>query len=472
MHRRSPANEVGIGRQRWLRDTNRARCSFRNASRRPPSAQHRDVTTQDGRRRRPANTHHPARRGLRGFGYFRRLGPGFVTGAADDDPAGIGTYSQVGAVFRFDLLWTAVISLPLASAVQETAARLGLASGRGLMALIRRRFARPVLWFAAALVVGANAFNIGADLGSMAEAFRLLMPLPFALLVITFAGVILLLEVFVSYERYSLILRWLALSIFAYVIELLVVNVSWSDVASGLVPSFQPTLASVEALVAIFGTTISPYLFVWQAGEEVEERRAHHIRRVDAPELRRMRIDVVSGMAAGVLVMFSIMVSAASTLGVHGANDVQTAAEAARALEPIAGRFASLLFAAGIVGTGLLAIPTLAGSAAYALAETFGWREGLGRKPKEAPGFYGVIGGAIVVGLSINFLGIDPIRALYVSAILNGLAAPPLILLMLILANGRSRRHRSGWLSNALMVAALLVMTASAVAYVVGSLVG
>jgi NRAMP (natural resistance-associated macrophage protein)-like metal ion transporter len=430
------------------------------------------VTTQDGRRRRPENTHHPARRGLRGFGYFRRLGPGFVTGAADDDPAGIGTYSQVGAVFRFDLLWTALISLPLASAVQETAARLGLASGRGLMALIRMRFARPILWFAAALVVGANAFNIGADLGSMAEAFRLLIPLPFALLVITFAGVIALLEVFVSYERYSLILRWLALSIFAYVIELLVVNVSWSDVAAGLVPSFQPTLASVEALVAIFGTTISPYLFVWQAGEEVEERRAHHIRRVDAPELRRMRIDVVSGMAAGVLVMFSIMVSAASTLGVDGANDVQTAAEAARALEPIAGRFASLLFAAGIVGTGLLAIPTLAGSAAYALAETFGWREGLGRKPKEAPGFYGVIGGAIVVGLSINFLGIDPIRALYVSAILNGLAAPPLILLMLILANERSRRHRSGWLSNALMVAALLVMTASAVAYVVGSLVG
>jgi Mn2+/Fe2+ NRAMP family transporter len=340
------------------------------------------------------------------------------------------------------------------------------------MALIRMRFARPILWFAAALVVGANAFNIGADLGSMAEAFRLLIPLPFALLVITFAGVIALLEVFVSYERYSLILRWLALSIFAYVIELLVVNVSWSDVAAGLVPSFQPTLASVEALVAIFGTTISPYLFVWQAGEEVEERRAHHIRRVDAPELRRMRIDVVSGMAAGVLVMFSIMVSAASTLGVDGANDVQTAAEAARALEPIAGRFASLLFAAGIVGTGLLAIPTLAGSAAYALAETFRWREGLGRKPKEAPGFYGVIGGAIVVGLSINFLGIDPIRALYVSAILNGLAAPPLILLMLILANERSRRHRSGWLSNALMVAALLVMTASAVAYVVGSLVG
>lgn len=286
------------------------------------------------------------------------------------------------------------------------------------------------------------------------------------------AGVTLLLEVFVSYERYSLILRWLALSIFAYVVELLFVNVSWSEVAAGLIPSFQPTLASVEALVAIFGTTISPYLFVWQAGEEVEERKAHHIGRVDARQLRRMRVDVLSGMSAGVLVMFSIMVSAASTLGAHGINDVQTAAQAAQALEPIAGRFASLLFAGGIVGTGLLAIPTLAGSAAYALAETFDWREGLGRKPRQAPGFYGVIGGAIVIGLAINFLGIDPIRALYVSAILNGLAAPPLILLMLILANSKASRHRSGWLSNTLMVAALLVMTASAVAYVVGSLIG
>ena len=203
------------------------------------------------------------------------------------------------------------------------------------MALIRRRFARPVLWVAAALVVGANAFNIGADLGSMAESFRLLIPVPFALLVISFAGVILLLEVFVSYERYSLILRWLALSIFAYVVELLFVHVSWSDVAAGLIPSFQPTVASVEALVAIFGTTISPYLFVWQAGEEVEERKAHHIRRVDARQLRRMRIDVVSGMSAGVLVMFSIMVSAASTLGAHGATDVQTAAQAAEVMAPI-----------------------------------------------------------------------------------------------------------------------------------------
>jgi NRAMP (natural resistance-associated macrophage protein)-like metal ion transporter len=226
------------------------------------------------RRRRSVDHDHPFRARLRGFGYFRRLGPGFVTGAADDDPAGIGTYSHVGAAFRFDLVWTALVSLPLASAVQETAARLGLVSGRGLMSLIKDRFTRPVLWLATVLVVGANTFNIGADLGSMAEAFRLLVSVPFALVVVATAVVILLLEGFVSYDRYSLILRWLALSIFAYVLELFVVNVDWPQVLAGLIPTFQPTLASIAALVAIFGTTISPYLFVWQAGEEVEERKA------------------------------------------------------------------------------------------------------------------------------------------------------------------------------------------------------
>jgi Mn2+/Fe2+ NRAMP family transporter len=233
-------------------------------------------------------------------------------------------------------------------------------------------------------------------------------------------------------------------------------------------PASTPTLASVEALV-IFGTTISPYLFVWQ---EVEERKAGRIGRVDASQIRAMCVDVVSGLSAGVLVMFAIMVSSAATLGTHGSQDVQTAAEAARALEPIEGRFASALFAAGIGGPGLLAIPTLAGSAAYALAETFGWREGLGRKPKEAPGFDGVLGAAIGIGLGLNFVGIDPIRALYASAILNGLAAPPLILLMLILSRSRGAEPRSGRLSDALMVIALLVMSASAAVYLIGSFVG
>jgi NRAMP (natural resistance-associated macrophage protein)-like metal ion transporter len=415
-------------------------------------------------------THHS---GLHGFGYFRRLGPGFVTGAADDDPAGIGTYSQVGSSFRFDLVWTAPISLPLASAVQETAARLGLATGRGLVELIKERFPRPLMWLAVVLVATANTFNIGADLGSMAAAFQLLVPLPFAVLVIATASLIVVLEVFVSYERYSLILRWLALSILAYVVELFVVQVDWSQVARGLIPTFQTGRGFVEALVAIFGTTISPYLFVWQAGEEVEERKAHRIRRVDAAELRLMRIDVITGMAAGILVMFAIMVTSASTLGAHHAGQIQTAEQAARALEPLAGRFASLLFAAGIVGTGVLAIPTLAGSAAYALSEALGWKEGLGRKFSEAPRFYAVIAASVIVGVVLNFVGIDPIRALFLSAILNGLAAPPLIVMMLVLSNSAAvGRRKGGTASDALVGVALLVMSVAAIVYLLRLVAG
>jgi NRAMP (natural resistance-associated macrophage protein)-like metal ion transporter len=417
--------------------------------------------------------HHPHRSRLQGFGYFRRLGPGLITGAADDDPAGIGTYSQVGAAFRFDLAWTAIISLPLASAVQETAARLGLATGRGLVALIKERFARPVMWIAVTLVVGANTFNIGADLGSMAEAFRLLVPVPFFVLVVGMATLILSLEVFISYERYARILRWLTLSILAYVVELFVVDADWGEIAAGFIPTFHASKDFVEALVAIFGTTISPYLFLWQAGEEVEERKVHRVGKVDATQLRVMRIDVFSGMTAGVVVMFAIMASAGSTLGVHNIGDVQTASQAAAALEPIAGRFASLIFAAGIVGTGLLAIPTLAGSAAYAVSEAFGWKEGLGRKPREAPGFYGVIGVAMFVGLTLNFVGFDPIQALYLSAILNGLAAPPLILLMLILSNSAAvGRRRGGMLSDSLVAVTFLVMSLSGIIYLVSLLSG
>jgi NRAMP (natural resistance-associated macrophage protein)-like metal ion transporter len=416
-------------------------------------------------------SHHPLRPHLRGFGYFR-LGPGFVTGAADDDPSGIGTYSQVGARFGFGLVWTAPVSLPLASAVQETAARLGLETGRGLMALIRERFPRPILWLAVFLVVTANTFNIGADLGSMAAAFRLLVPLPFAAVVIVFAAVTVLLEVLVPYERYSSILRLLALSILAYVVELFVIHVDWAAVIAGLIPSFTSGAAAAGALVAVFGTTISPYLFVWQAGEEVEERAARDIGRVSAKQLRAMRIDVITGMTAGVLVMFAIMVVAASTLGAHGVTQIQTAEQAAAALEPLAGRFASALFAAGIVGTGLLAIPTLAGSAAYALCESVDWKEGLDRKLAEAPRFYGVIAASIVVGVAMNFLGIDPIRALYASAILNGLAAPPLILMMLVLSNSAAVGRRGGRLSHALVALAFLVMGGAAVTFLVLNVLG
>jgi NRAMP (natural resistance-associated macrophage protein)-like metal ion transporter len=416
--------------------------------------------------------HHPGRGRLRGFGYFRRLGPGFVTGAADDDPAGIGTYSQIGASFRFDLVWTAPLSLPLAVAVQETAARLGLTTGRGLMSLIKGRFPAWVMWVAAVLVVGANVFNIGADLGSMADALRLLVPVPFALLVIVMTAVILALEVFVTYDRYAIVLRWLALSILAYVVELIVVDIDWAAVAAGLVPSFQANAAFVEALVAIFGTTISPYLFLWQAGEEMEEVKAKKITRVDATQIKAMRVDVFSGMSAGILVMFAIMVTAGSTIGAQGAIQIQTADQAAKALEPIAGELSSTLFAVGIVGTGLLAIPTLAGSAAYALSEAFGWREGLGRSVRQAPGFYGVISAAMLLGLLLNFVGINPIRALFLSAILNGLAAPPLILLMLILSRSGKGPREGGWLSTLLVSIALGVMSLAAIAYLVTLVVG
>ena len=417
--------------------------------------------------RRP---HHPHRARLRGFGYFRRLGPGFITGAADDDPGGIGTYSQVGASLGFSMLWTALVSLPLAIAVEESAARLGLAPGRGLSGLVKDRFPRPIAYLSIGLVVAANTFNIGADLGSMGAAFHLLVPVSPQLMTVAFGLLILVLEVLVPYDRYARILRWLALSILAYVVELAVIDVPWARVLRGLfLPHVRLDTESLAALVAVFGTTISPYLFLWQAAEEEEEQQTRpDAGQVTAAQLTAMRVDVASGMGAGVVVMFAILVTSAATLGAHHVRTVETASQAARALEPIAGTFAALLFTAGIVGTGLLSVPVLAGSAAYAMAECFGWREGLSRKPRDAKAFYGVIGAAMLVGVGLNFLGINPIRALFLSAIFNGIAAPPLLLLMLILARSRSMGGlRSGWLSTLAVGATLVLMTALPVAFLV-----
>jgi NRAMP (natural resistance-associated macrophage protein)-like metal ion transporter len=320
---------------------------------------------------------HSHRRRIRGFGYFRSLGPGIVTGASDDDPSGIGTYSQVGAAFRFDFLWTAWFTWPLAAAVQETAGRLGLANGRGLASLIKERFARWVLLAAVTLVTAANVFNIGADLGSMASAIRLLVPVPFVVLIVAIAVGMLALEVRVPYRSYSKVLRWLTLSLLAYVAMLFVVEVDWADV---LRHTFIPTMTwdrvHVAALIAILGTTISPYLFFWQTSEEVEEMEDSGAEGTSTPldigHLRHMRQDILTGMASAVIVMFSIMVAAGATLGKDGVTTIQTADQAAQALKPIAGQFASLLFTLGIVGTGLLAVPVLAGSTAYAIAEAIG----------------------------------------------------------------------------------------------------
>jgi len=414
--------------------------------------------------------HHPHRHTLRGFGYFRRLGPGLVTGASDDDPSGIGTYSQAGAAFGFGLLWTAWITLPLAAAVQETAARLGLVTGHGLAALIKLRFPRWVLFGAVTLVAVANGFNIGADLGSMAASVRLLVPIPQALLLVAMAGLMVGLEILLPYERYAKVLRWLTLSLVAYIAVLFVIDVNWGNVLrQTFIPRISWNRPQIAVLIAILGTTISPYLFFWQASEEVEESQLEKKHAVDREHLSLMRADVLAGMASAVLVMFAIMVSSAATLGSKGVTTVQTAQQAAEALRPIAGRLASLLFTLGIVGTGLLAVPVLAGSTAFALSEAFGWREGLGRKFSGARKFYVVIAVAMLVGLAMNFVGVDPIRALYFAAILNGVAAPPLILLMLILSNheptcGKWTGRR--W-SNALVGLALALMTALPIAYLV-----
>ena len=418
-----------------------------------------------------AEPHHPRRRSLRGFGYFSRVGPAIVTGAADDDPSGIGTYSQVGAAFGYGFLWTVVVTLPLAAAVQEVAARIGLTTGGGLATALKRRFPRWVLGVAVLLVTVANVFNIAADLGSMAAAIRLLAPLPVAVVMVAIVGALLGLEIVVSYGRYARVLRWLTLSLVAYLAVLAVIRIDWAAVARAtFLPSITLDRASLAALIAILGTTISPYLFFWQASEEAEEEElelGHGGVVVDGDHVAAMRGDVVAGMGSAVLVMFSIMVASAATLHAEGITTIGTAEEAARALRPIAGDLASALFTLGIVGTGALAIPVLAGSTAYALAEAFGWHEGLGRTFRQARGFYLVLVAAGLVGLAVALAGLDPIRGLYWAAILNGVAAPPLILLMLLLARdtGTVGTWRSGRLSAGLVGIAFVVMAGAPIAY-------
>lgn len=413
--------------------------------------------------------HHPDRSRFGGRGYFQRVGPGLVTGAADDDPSGIGTYSQVGAAFRFDLLWSTLVALPLAAAVQESTARLGLFSGKGLARLIKEQFPRWVLYVALVLVIAANSFNIGADLGSMAAATRLLIPVPQALLVLVFAFGMAALEVFVPYHQYAKVLRWLCVSLLSYVLVLFIVNVSWTDVLGGLlVPRLGFEKSQLAAMIALFGTTISPYLFFWQTSEEVEERRDHPGKFSDGTtHLRAMRGDVFAGMGSGVFVMFAIMVTSAATLGENGITRIATAEQAAQALEPLAGSGAKVLFALGILGTGLLAVPVLAGATSYALSETFGWTEGLSLKMNQAKAFYLVIVGSMMLGLAMNFVGLNPVRALYWSAVLNGLAAPPLIFMILVLSSRRAvlGEHASGRASKFLVATAGVVSMTLPVAY-------
>ena len=419
---------------------------------------------------RSAGHHHRLR--LRGAGYFRRLGPGLVTGAADDDPSGIGTYSQAGAGFGFALLWTAPVMAPLAAAVQEATGRLGLVTGKGLATNVREHFSRPVLHAAVALVAVANIFNIGADLGSMAAALRLLVPVPPVLGVVLVAAVVLALELFVSYARYALLLRWLVLSLLTYVGVLAVVTVDWPAVLRATVlPTLRLDRPYLAALVALFGTTISPYLFFWQAGEEVEEETkagaGDAAAFLDSGHVRAMRGDVVGGMASAVGVAFAIMVATAVTLHPKGITTITTAEQAAPARRPGAGPAAARRCPRGIRGPAFRAVPVLAGSTGYAVAESLGRPDGLNRPLRQAPLFYGTVVLAVLVGIGIDFVGVNPIRALYWSAILNGVTAPPLILLLFLLTSRRDvmGEWRSGPWSRVLVAGTALTMTALPVAY-------
>ena len=417
---------------------------------------------------RKKRVHHPARYTIRGKGYFHRLGPGIVTGAADDDPSGIGTYSQAGAAAGYGFLWASLWLLPLAFATQEACARLALVTGKGLAAIIRATLPRWVLILAVVLVSVANTVNIAADLASMAAALRLLVPIDQVVGVIGFAVVIAALEIAVPYHRYSKVLRWLCLSLVAYVLVLFVAQVDWAQVATAtLLPQIDLNRTSIELMIALAGTTISPYLFFWQAAEEVEERNEPLVKEegteleVSKSHVAAMRGDVFSGMLTGVFIMFAIMATAAATLNATGITNINSAEDAAAALRPIAGDFAGLLFLLGILGVGLLAVPVLAGSTAYALSETFGWRASLELKPWQAKPFYSVIVVSVGIAVLLNMLGVEPMRFLVLAAILNGLSAPILMVIVWYLA--RNKKLLGRWVSpiwsQILMGVAILAMT-------------
>ena len=395
------------------------------------------------------------------------LGPGLVTGAADDDPSGIGTYSQVGAQFGYGLAWTMFFGFPLLAAIQAICARIGATTGKGIAQNLRQHYPPALLRAVVLMLLVANVINLGADLGAMGAVLALVSPGPVLAYTAAFGVVSVVLEVFISYTRYARILKWATLSLFAYVGVVFVADVPVGEAIYGtLVPSFTFDREHAMALVAIFGTTISPYLFFWQAGQEVEEQHRRHIKplhvspRRAGAELKRIRTDTLVGMGFSHLVALFIIIATAATLHANGVRDIESAAQAAEALRPIAGDFAFALFATGIIGTGLLAVPILAGSAAYAVSETFGWTEGLDRKLREAKAFYGVIAVATAGGVALNFIGIDPMKALYLAAVVNGLLAPPLMVVTMLIARNRrimgdlavsGRLEVGGWLSTAVM---------------------
>lgn len=405
------------------------------------------------------------------------LGPGVITGAADDDPSGIATYSQTGAQFGYGLLWTALFMLPFLLSVQEACARIGAVTGKGIASVVREHYSKPILYAVVLLVLIANTINIGADIGAMAAAAQLLLPLPFVVFPLIFTALILLLEIFLSYKVYSRVLKWLALALLAYPITVFLVTQPWAMILKAtFLPHIEFHFPFLFIITGVLGTTISPYMFFWQASEEVEEERKAHligkdgIPRISWRFIRNLRIDTIVGMVFSQGATWSILVVAATILHTHGITDIQTSADAAKALEPLvhtspnAGYLAKVIFAIGIIGLGLMAIPVLAGSSAYALTEVFQWNEGLDRKLVKAWGFYGVITVATLVGLLLNFIGIDPVKALVYTAVMNGVVAVPLIFLIALIARSTTIMgpYKSGWFSNVLIWCTFLGMGAAA----------
>ena len=418
-------------------------------------------------------SHRTAHKGLLG-----RLGPGLITGASDDDPSGIATYSQTGAQFGYAMCWVMLFCFPLMVAIQEISARMGRVTGQGIAGNIRAHYPRWLLYAIVGLLLLANTINLGADLGAMAAALKLLVGGPAGIYVVGFAIGCTWLEVFSRYQRYVSILKWGSFVLLSYVAVALVVHVPWGTVLyRTFVPNFSLNTDYVVTVVAVLGTTITPYCFFWQSSQEAEDQRidptAHAL--LDAPEqapveISRMRFDTYIGMGYSNVISLFIIVATAATLNAHGIKDIQTAAQAAEALRPIAGVFTFALFAAGIIGIGLLAVPVLAGSGAYAIGEALGWTTGLDRKPLDAKAFYGTIAVSTLIGIGINFVGLDPIKALFWSAVINGVVAVPLMAIIMLMAMrqdvmGRFVLPRAlwamGWLCTVVMAVVVAIMFAT-----------
>jgi len=410
--------------------------------------------------------------------WVKKLGPGLITGAADDDPSGIATYSQAGAQFGMNILWSMFFTYPLMVGIQIVSARIGRVTGKGLSGNIREQFPAWLLYLIVSLLVVANTINIAADVSAMGDAVGLLTGGPTRLYAAFFGLLSLVLQIFIPYRSYVRILKWLTMALLSYVGVIFAVKIEWLDVLRAVVwPQLEWNAATVTTLVAVFGTTISPYLFFWQASQEVEELEAAPERKplVEAPDqarnsFRRIKIDTYIGMGFSNLVAAFIILTTAVTLHAHGVLNIQTSAEAATALRPIAGEFAFLLFAGGIVGTGLLAVPVLAGSAAYATAGAFGWKKGLELKPMVAKRFYGIIAVSTLVGVALGFTALDPIKALYWSAVINGVISVPIMAVMMLMAAnakvmGRfvvTRRLKwLGWMATGAMAIAVIAMFAT-----------